>query len=179
MVRLIGARPMRCKCRQRHPSCHSFIHLFIIVDTRCSKETTAAAAIEAMFACINPQVLDNVTLTGMVSRALHEVAAAKTATTARSLRSTFAGLQSMFDRIRRHERTVSLDRAAIADVKTLLFGAPVSIESIRVMRAQAVLASVTCVPNLKQEMEGDVGALMADEVSVEVRQILDSAVQRP
>lgn len=164
---------------QATPPLVPFIHLFIVVDTRCSKETTAAAAIEAMFACINPQALDNVALTGIVSRALHEVAAAKTATTARSLRSTFAGLQSMFDRIRRHERTVSLDRAAIADVKTLLFGAPVSIESIRVMRAQAVLASVTCVPNLKQEMEGDVGALMADEVSVEVRQILDSAVQRP
>lgn len=163
---------------QATPPLVTFIHLFIIADTRCSKETTAAAAIEAMFACINPQVLDNVALTGMVSRALH-VAAANTATTARSLRSTFASLQSMFDRIRRHERTVSLDRAAIADVKTLLFGAPVSIESIRVMRAQAVLASVTCVPNLKQEMEGDVGALMADEVSVEVRQILDSAVQRP
>lgn len=109
------------------------------------------------------------------SRGLHEVAAAKTATSARTLRSLFESLQSMFERVRREERKFELDATAIADLKTLLFGPSISIQAIRLARAHAVLASVTTCPTISAQLGEGIRATMAEEPSNEVRQVLESA----
>lgn len=83
----------------------------------------------------------------------------------------------MFDRIRNHERKVELDSVAVKDLKALLFGPPISIQSVRLLRSHAVLAAVTCSHDLAKELEGDVRASMAEEPSSEVRQVLESVVQ--
>lgn len=136
-----------------------------------------AGAIEALFASINPHVSDDVALARNTSRVLHEVASAKIATSARILRSTFESIQAMFDRVRKEERNFVLEATAITDLKSLLFGSSITIQAIRLLRAQAVLAAVTSSPALVKEMESDIRASVGDEPSLEVRQVLDSAVQ--
>ncbi|GIZ49370.1 hypothetical protein CKM354_001240000 [Cercospora kikuchii] len=139
------------------------------------KEITTAGAIEAIFASINPRASSGTELEHKASRGLHEVAAAKTATSARTLRSLFESLQSMFERVRREERKFELDATAIADLKTLLFGPSISIQAIRLARAHAVLASVTTCPTISAQLGEGIRATMAEEPSNEVRQVLESA----
>ena len=119
---------------------------------------------------MNPAAAEGDVLTRQLSRAIHVVAAAKPATPA-LLRSTYEGLTSLFDRIRKQDRPSpdSTSEATVQDVKTLLFGPVVSIESLRALRADAVTSMVKACPSMDSVVEADVKALIASEVSSSVR----------
>lgn len=108
---------------------------------------------------------------------MHEVAGTKTATGAPSLRSTFEGLSSVFARMSKQGRHVKLDEAAVKDVKALLFGPAVSIEAVRLVRAEAIVAMVKAEPLLGSEIAGEVRELMTGEMSSQVRDRLSAAIK--
>lgn len=107
---------------------------------------------------------------------MHEVACAKTATGAASLRSTYDGLSSVFSRMSKQQRQVTLDAAAVHDIKSLLFGPDVPIEAVRLLRAEAIVAIVKASPGLGAELAGDVREVMTGERSKQVRDRLSAAV---
>ncbi|KAF2169020.1 hypothetical protein M409DRAFT_52992 [Zasmidium cellare ATCC 36951] len=140
------------------------------------KDATIAAAIEAVFASINPAAMQSDSLQRQSSRAIHVVASSKPATQA-GLRSAYKGLASMAKRIEEEKRHVELDPESIQGLKSLLFGPVVGIEAIRLTRADALVALTKMSPSLSTQVEGDIRALISSEVSSAVRDRLAAAVR--
>lgn len=146
----------------------------------CSKEATIAAAIEAVFASINPSAADAQALSAHIARSAHVVAAARPAT-ASALRCVYEGLTGVFDRIRQKETLgegITLTSEAAHDLKWLLFGPVLGIEGIRLARAEAASSIASTSQTLAAVVEEDVRAAMAEEVSSVVRERLAAAVRR-
>lgn len=139
------------------------------------KDATAAGAIEAVFASINPAAMQGDSLPRQISRAVHVVAASKPATQA-GLRSVYEGLSSMSKRIEEDKRHVVLDPEAVQDLKSLLFGPVVGIEAIRMTRAEALVSLTKVSPSLSAQLDGEIRALISSEVSSAVRDRLAAAV---
>ena len=112
-----------------------------------------------------------------VSRAIREVANAKTATNATILRSTFEGVTGTFNRVGEQKRELKLDATATKDLKTVLFGPAISIEAVRLIRADAILSAARASPSVAEEIKEELSALIESEMSSAVRDRLRSAAR--
>lgn len=139
------------------------------------RDATIAGAIEAVFASINPAVMQGDSLQRQLSRAIHVVAASKPTTQA-GLRSAYEGLSSMAKRFEEQKRQVELDPEAVQGLESLLFGPVVGIEAIRLTRAEALVSLTKMSPSLSAQLEGKIRALVSSEVSSAVRDRLADAV---
>lgn len=77
----------------------------------------------------------------------------------------------------KQQRQVDFDATSVKDVKALLFGPAVSIEAVRLTRAEAIVTIAKASPSLAAELEGEVRELMAGEMSPQVRDRLAAAIK--
>lgn len=140
-------------------------------------EATNAGAIEALFASVNPAACQAEDIAQKLSRAMHEVACAKTGTGAPSLRSTYDGLSSVFDRMSKQQRRVDFDAASVKDIRSLLFGPTIPIEAVRLIRAEAIVTIAKASSQLGNELAVDIRELMTREASTQIRDRLAGALK--
>lgn len=138
------------------------------------------AGIEALLASINPHVSRGEPLRRQVSHVIHVVAEVKPAT-AGLLRTTYEGLSGMFNRVQAQKPAVGLtaESVAVAEFKSLVFGPVVSVEAVRLVRAEAIVAAAKASAAMAEGMAMEVRALIANEVSSVVRDRLEAALVAP
>ena len=135
------------------------------------------AAIEAMFASINPSVLDGARLEGALADAINLVASMQYQP-ATVLRVFYRSLVNVFDRIRQCGKGDGIDFNSTT-LKSLLFGPDLGVEALRLVRADAIVAIRKASPALALKMKEDVGALEILEKSSVVRDRLAQASKEP
>lgn len=133
-----------------------------------------AAAVECLFASINPVAMSVEKLTQAMSQALASVAALPPRSTG-LWRSSYAGLAQLFEGLTKVGERGSLSPDARDHLKTLLFGPDPGTEALRLLRADAIVAMAKAMPTLASALHADVLALVGEEKSKVVRDRLASA----
>ena len=130
-------------------------------------ESTHVAAIEALFASVNPTISEAKQLNTTLTSAINLVASMSYHPA--SVRRVYYGsLLKVFDRIRLRNKGQDID-FDLTSLKTTLFGSDVEIEALRLLRADALLSIGKSSPNLTLKMQDEISALLADEKSSNVR----------
>ena len=125
------------------------------------------AAIEAIFASVNPFVSQDDHLNQMLTKALDLMALMQKQSS--SVRRAFYGsLTKTFDRIRQQGKGDGIDLDANT-LKIALFSPDVEVEAVRLLRADAVGAICKSSPKLASRIKGGVVALKDEEKSATVR----------
>jgi proteasome component ECM29 len=130
-------------------------------------ESTHVAAIEALFASVNPTTSEAKQLNSTLTSAINLVAS-MSYHPASVRRAYYGSLLHVFDRIRLRNKGQDID-FDLTSLKTTLFGSDVEIEALRLLRADAILSIGKTSPNLTLKMKDDISALLADEKSSNVR----------
>jgi proteasome component ECM29 len=125
------------------------------------------AAIEALFASINPTTSDAKQLNGTLTSAIN-VVASMSYHPASVRRAYYGSLLKVFERIRLGNKGQDID-FDLTGLRTTLFGSDVEIEALRLLRADAILSIGKSSPRLTSKMQDDISALLADEKSSNVR----------
>lgn len=139
--------------------------------------TQHVAAVEAVFASINPSVSDGARLSSALTDAITLVASMHHHP-AGVRRVFYGGLAKVFDRIRQKGKgdSINFDLTAL---KTLFFGPEIGIEALRLVRADAIVAIEKSSPTLALKMKEEVGTLEILEKSSVVRDRLAQAFKEP
>lgn len=137
-----------------------------------SVEATNVAAIDALFASINPAVTQGRDLTVALTKAV-DVANEMPHRSQGLRRALYPAVTKLFERIRASAQT--LPGLEVHELKILLFGPDAEIEAIRLLRAETVVAVVKALPALAEEVRSEVEALKREERSAVVQARLDSA----
>lgn len=125
-------------------------------------EATRVAAIEALFASVNPSILQASDLQHALTRSLDVVASMPD----RSLgvrRALYPSMGKMFGRIK--ETGVEVPRFDLSSLRALLFSADAEVEAVRLLRADAVVAAAKALPWLVQEVRSELEKWTAGETS--------------
>lgn len=130
-------------------------------------ETTHVAAIEALFASVNPSCSDAARLNSDLAGAF-DIVAAMPYHAASVRRAYFGSIAKLFDRIKLDAKGEAVDFDA-ANLKTILFGSDVEIEAIRLLRADAIVSIGKSSPSLMSKIKDDISILQAGENSSNVR----------
>jgi proteasome component ECM29 len=125
------------------------------------------AAIEALFASINPGISDAEQLSGTLTSAIRLVAS-MSYHPASVRRAYYGSLAKVFDRIRLAGKGQSID-FDLKDLKTTMFASDVEIEALRLVRADAIVSIGKASPSVGLKMKEDILALQASEKSANVR----------
>jgi len=125
------------------------------------------AAIEALFASINPTTSEAKQLNGTLTSAINLVAS-MSYHPASVRRAYYGSLLKVFERIRLRNKGQGID-FDLTGLRTTLFGSDVEIEALRLLRADAILSIGKTSPSLTSRMQDDISALLADEKSSNVR----------
>lgn len=131
------------------------------------------AAIEAVFASVNPTVVQGDSLNQSLARAIDSVASIKDKTTAVH-RVFYSSLAKTLNRIREKSKGNEID-FDLKNLKSLLFGFPIEIEALRMIRADTILAISKTSSLLMESIKGEVVALRDAEHSKGVRERLATA----
>lgn len=115
-------------------------------------EGARVAAIEALFASVNPQVSQGKELQEALSKAIDAVAAMPNKTSGVQ-RVLYPSLAKMLGKI----EPGAVPRFDVGGLRTLLFGDDVGVEAIRLLRAEAVAAAAKQ-PWVAEEMKSDLEA---------------------
>ena len=130
-------------------------------------EATHVAAIEAIFASINPAMLDDKQLGATLTKAI-DLVASMSYHPASVRRAYYGNLTKVLDRIRQQDQGGNID-IDLASLKATLFGSDVEIEALRMLRADAIVSMFKTSPILTLKMKNEIVALHADEKSSAVR----------
>jgi proteasome component ECM29 len=125
------------------------------------------AAIEALFASINPAISDAEHLNGTLTSAIRLVAS-MSYHPASVRRAYYGSLVKLFDRIRLVGKGNSVD-FDLKDLKTTIFASDVEIEALRLFRADAIVSIGKASPSVGLKMKDDILALKTSEKSANVR----------
>ena len=125
------------------------------------------AAIEALFASINPATSDAEQLNGTLSKAIRLVAS-MSYHPASVRRIYYGSLVKVFDRIRLAGKGQSVD-FDLKHLKTTMFASDVEIEALRLLRADAIVSIGNASPSVGLKMKDDILALKNSEKSANVR----------
>ncbi|KAF2769317.1 ARM repeat-containing protein [Teratosphaeria nubilosa] len=133
--------------------------------------TTTANAVEALFASINPAVLEAEKLLQVFSRSLKTVANLAQRQPSRPVwRSTFVPLRELFRRFAQAGKGDLVKQAEVTtNIKVLLFGPDPGTEALRLLRADAIVELVRVCAEMKRTMQAEILALQQSEASTAVR----------
>jgi proteasome component ECM29 len=133
-----------------------------------------AAAVESLFASINPSIGDTTATEKAISQALATVAAAQFQSSV-VRRSTFNALRQLFDRLQEHMQANAVNPNAESHIKTLLFGPDPGTEALRLLRADAIVSLAKTSPTLGSALRPNIVALISEERAAPVLERLRSA----
>ena len=156
-------------------SCNAATCTVAQVLTIPRKEATLAAAVEAMFASINPNVSKAEDLSTKILLLLDTVKEAKSFAAAVQ-RSLYKSITDMLQRLEKEGENGALSASSIQKLKVLLFGPEAGSEALRMLRADAVFAMVKCSPALASQLHPDILTLVNEEPSTLVRDRLTNAI---
>ena len=130
------------------------------------------AAVEALFASVNPSVLQYDELNSALINAIKLVASMENHS-ANVRRAVYGSLAKTFGRILDEKgEGIDLD---LDNLKSVLFGRDIETEALRLLRADAILAVSKASSKLASKMRSEVLVLKGEEVSSIVRDRLAAA----
>lgn len=110
------------------------------------------AAVESIFASVNPAVSNANSLNKSLEKAVRLMASLQTPPL--SIRkATYESLTKVFDRVRKEGKGDSID-FDLTDLKSLLFGPDETIEALRLGRVDAIKAIQISAPLVSSKMNG-------------------------
>ena len=129
-------------------------------------ESTRVAAIEALFSSINPAISQSDSLNKHLAKAI-ELASSISPQPPSVRRAIFENLAKIFDRIQQQGKGGDVDFDAV-NLKSILLGVD-EIESLRLLKANAILAIRKSSPKLFSNISVEIDRLKVDETSSAVR----------
>lgn len=139
-----------------------------------SVEATHVAAIDALYASINPFVLQGSHLNQVLLKATNLVASIQFHPPGLR-RAYFGSLAKAFDRIREAKQGGYID-LDLESLESTMLNAELDIEALRLLRAEAIVAIGRCSPTMASKTRTRVEALTEKENSKNVRDLLSSAL---
>ena len=132
-----------------------------MADRHPRADAIGVAAIEALFASVNPAVSKGKDLQEALTKAIDAVASVQNRS-ASLRRVLYPSLAKLFTRMKNGSGVPQFD---IASLKVLLFGTDAEVEAVRLLRADAIVAVTNASRWLAEEMKPEVEALRASEPS--------------
>lgn len=138
-----------------------------MADCRGRAEAISVAAIEALFASVNPSVSQGKDLQEALTKAIDAVAGMPERSSS-ARRALYPSVTGVFGRM--GESGAGVPRFEVEKLKALLFGPDAEVEAIRLLRAEAIVAACRTSSWLAGEVRSEVERLQGEESS---KQVLD------
>lgn len=136
-------------------------------------EATSVAAIEALFASVNPAVSQGKDLQEALTKAF-DVVASMPSRSSSVRRALYPSIAELFNRL---EKGSEVPRFDLSSLKSLLFGSDVEVEAVRLLRANAIVAVTKAARWLREEVKSEVQGVREGELAKSVIRVLDRASQ--
>jgi proteasome component ECM29 len=145
------------------------------------RDTTMAAAIEAIFACVNPDVAKGDELRRQITTSLSETRRLRNPNIALQ-KSAYKGIAALFEALIKSDAdgsavaTTAGDSSDVVEhLKEHLFRADAGSEAVRLLRADAITAVVGSSTALAAELRPAIQSLAKEDPSTQVRARLSGA----
>lgn len=157
-----------CKCAQRRTNMRGRAEL-----TQHRRDGTMAAAIEAIFASVNPDIVKGEDLRRQVAGSLGETRRLRNPNVTLQ-RAVYKGIAGLFERLEKSEADPSsaAGEDVVQSLREHLFRADAGSEAIRLLRADAITAAVKFSKQLAAEFCPAIQSLAKDDPSTMVRERL-------
>lgn len=133
-----------------------------MADCRGRAEAISVAAIEALFASVNPSVSQGKDLQEALTKAIDAVASMPERSSS-VRRALYPSVKQVFGRM--EETGSGVPRFEVDGLKGLLFGPDAEVEAIRLLRADAIVAACRASSWLAGEVRSEVERLGGEERS--------------
>jgi proteasome component ECM29 len=144
------------------------------------REATLAAAVESLFASINPAVLEGDSMMRAASRSLELAQQVAQQAPSKSIwRSIYSSLKQLFERLSKTGKQVCFSGVADEKLRLLLFGQDPGTEALRLLRAEAIVEGAELSPAQAAALRTGILALEQEEKSTAVRDRLAQASTPP
>lgn len=162
--------PTKCKSRT-HVAATCVVARWLTECRPNRAEATRVAAIEALFASVNPTVAPGPNLQEALTKAMDAVASMPNRS-AGVRRALYPSMARTFDRLPKAAGEVP--RFDVRSLKQLLFGeaVEVEVEAVRLLRAEAIVAVTRAAGWLAEEVKSEVAAVKRGERSAAVQKRL-------